>query len=269
TNIRQIEADIPARFIFKIDSKNSLELLPKIIKYIDGVLLSRSELSIDVNIHDIPIIQKNLIKFCNDHSKLVIVASELMNSMRINPNPTRAEVSDMANAVADGADALFLSNEVTEGPHAELVASFSYETLMKTEKWLEEKYHKTSFHLKTEDDAIIYGALRIAEEAKVKAIVCFTEGGYTAMRLSATRSPTNIIAVTYNKKIMRQLNLLRSVKSLVINSSIEVEKILASIKETLSTQLNFKKGEKFIFISLTASSISARNSNLFSIQEIE
>lgn len=269
-NIHEVEAILPPRFLLKVDSKRSLDLLTTLMKHIDGVFLSRSELGIDEHPHNLPIIQKELIARCNKLSKTVIVASELMHSMFMNANPTRAEVSDMANAAADGADALVLSHEVTEGPNASLVAEVSLETLVNSEAWFEKKWHPFEMNeIPSDDDAVTYGAIRIAQQANVRAIVCFTEGGYTAMKLSSMRTPTEIIAITCNKKIMRQMNLLRSVTAVVLESRSQVERILSEIKEILVKNFNFKKGEKFVFVSLTASSVSERNSNLFTVQEID
>lgn len=269
-DVHDIEASLPPRFLLKVDSKRSLELLPTIMKHIDGVFLSRSELGIDEHPHDLPIIQKELIARCNKLSKTIIVASELMHSMLINANPTRAEVSDMANAAADGADALVLSHEVTEGPNSALVAQVALDTLVNSEAWFEKKWHAFEMNeIPTDDDAVTYGAIRIAQQANVRAIVCFTEGGYTAMKLSSMRTPTEIIAITCNKKIMRQMHLLRSVTSIVLESRKQVERILSETKEILVKNFQFKKGDKFVFVSLTASSVSARNSNLFTVQEID
>ena len=268
--VLEFEAELPPRFLLKVDSKRSLELLPDVMKHLDGVFLSRSELGIDEHPHNLPIIQKELITRCNKLSKIVIVASELMHSMIVNANPTRAEVSDMANAAADGADALVLSHEVTEGPNAALVAQVTIDTLINSEAWFEKKWHHFEMNeIPTDDDAVTYGAIRIAQQAEVRSIVCFTEGGYTAMKLSSMRTPKKIIAITFNKKIMRQMNLLRSVTAVVLESRTQVERILSEIKEKLIKNFGFKKGDKFVFVSLTSSSVGERNSNLFTVQEIE
>lgn len=268
-DILEPDAQIPPRFLLKIDSKRALEFLPSVFKQIDGVFLSRSELALDEDPYNLPILQKDLISKCHQMGKIILVASELMHSMHVNPNPTRAEVSDMANAAADGADALVLSHEVTEGPHADLVAEVSNETLINSQSWLEKKWRPFIMDdIVIDDDAVTYGAIRIAQQASVRAIVCFTEGGYTAAKLSSMCTPTEIIAITCNKKMMRQVNLLRSVTGVILESKFQVEKILSEAKEILVHNFGFKKGDAFVFVSLTASSVSARQSNLFTLQEI-
>lgn len=267
--VLESEAILPPRFLLKIDSKRAFDLLPVLFRHVDGVFLSRSELGLDVHPHDLPILQKELISECNQNGKMIVIASELMHSMRLNANPTRAEVSDMANAAADGADALLLSSEVTEGPNAELIAEVSFETLVNSEAWLEEKWKPLVMNsIQIDDDAVTYGAASIAQQTKAKAIVCFTEGGYTAVKLSSLGTPIPVIAITCNKRIMRQVGLMRSVTGVILESKFQVEKILSEAKEILVNRFDFKAGDTFVFVSLTASSVSARQSNLFTLQEI-
>jgi pyruvate kinase len=267
--IRERATPVAPRLLLKIDSKESLDLLDEALHQLDGIMLSRSELGLSVPLHQLPIIQKTVIARCNHAAKIVVVASELMYSMRTNPNPTRAEVSDMANAAADGADAIFLADEVTEGPHPELVADVSKETLANSEHLHESNWHRVPFEIANDDDAVAYGALEVAEHSGVKAIVCLTEGGYTALRLSSLRTPVEILAVTYNHNIMRQLSLLRSVRVLSLERAPAFDQILEETKKLLVRYCQFQRTDLFVFVSLTASPIAARNSNIFTLQEID
>jgi len=267
--VRDRAAALPPRWIWKVDSKDSLDLLPHILDCVDGVLLSRSELGLSIPANSLPIIQKELIARCNEIAKIVIVASELMYSMRVNPNPTRAEVSDMANAAADGADALLLAEEVTEGPFGDIVAEMSRDTLVNAAPFLEANWNRVEFKAKTDEDAIAYGALKVARDIGARAIVCLTEGGYTAYRLASLRTPIDVVAICYNENIMRQLNLVNSVRGLTIDSALPFDQILAETKVQLNQSHGFNKGDKIVFVSLTASSVSARNSNIFTVQEID
>ncbi|MFZ9518874.1 MAG: pyruvate kinase [Silvanigrellaceae bacterium] len=267
--VRDSKASLPPRWIWKVDSRESLELLPTILENVDGVLLSRSELGLTIPPNSLPIIQKDLLARCNQAAKIVIVASELMYSMRVNPNPTRAEVSDLANAAADGADALLLAEEVTEGPFGPLVAEMSQETLVNAAPFLESNWNRVQFQAKSDEDAIAYGALKVAREIGARAIVCLTEGGYTAYRLASLRTPVEVIAISYNENIMRQLALVNSVRGMTIDSNLPFDQILAETKLKLHQSFGFNKGDKIVFVSLTASSVSARNSNIFTVQEID
>lgn len=261
------ETALPPRFLLKIDSKHTLDLMPKVLHLLDGVVLSRSEIGLDEHPHDLGILQKKIIELCNNNGKAIVVASELMRSMKQNPTPTRAEVIDLANAMEDGADALVLPSEITQGPYPELVAEISHNILAEAEAWKQKKWNLSKIYsIPSDDDIIIHGAVRIAEQSNASAIVCLTEGGYTAFKLSAIRMPKDIIAFTYNKRIFRQLAILHSVHPVILNSQLPTEKLLSHIKQVLTTDFNFKLGEKFVFVSFTRSSVSAKHSNLFTLQ---
>ncbi len=269
STIKDPNAPVPPRFILKIDSAVNLGLLPTLLPHIDGIFLSRSELGLTVPPNSLPLVQKEVIALCNQSAKIVIVASELMYSMRLNPNPTRAEVSDMVNAVSDGADALVLAEEVTEGPYRKSLAEVCRDTIASAEPFLDANWQRVPFSVQNDDDAIAYGALQVAQNTKAKAIVCLTEGGYTALRLSSLRAPIEIIAVTYNKNVSRQLMLCRAVTTITLESQPAFEEILATTKHLLHTYHGFERGDRIVFVSLTASSVAAKNSNLFTMQEID
>lgn len=267
--VREVDAPVPPRFMIKIDSEHMLNNFSNLLDQVDGTYLSRSELGAIVHPHSLPITQKEIIAKCNADAKVVMIASELMHSMKSNPNPTRAEVSDLANAVADGADALVLEQEVTEGPYADEVATVSQETVAKSEPRLDEDWHRVPFVVRNDDDAVAYGAIRTAEHVGAKALVCLTEGGYTALRLSSMRTPVDVIAITYNRNIMRQLALMSAVFPVRISGSTAFDRVLSETKAVLFEHCGLTRGDTFVFISLTSSSISERQSNFFTIQVLE
>jgi pyruvate kinase len=271
--VRQRETQLSPKVLYKIDSSYSLNSLSEILTLVDGVLLSRSELSLWVPQTELPIIQKQVLAQCNQMAKLVIVASEIMYSMRQNPNPTRAEVSDLANTALDGADAVFLAEEVTEGPYRLMLPEVCGETLLNSEKQPafqpSSNWNRVPFNIQNDDDLVAFGALNIAQLADAKAIVCLTEGGYTAQRLASLRAPIDILAVTFNECIARQLNALRSVSAHVLEGNIPLDSLLSSTKATLVKEKILNKGDKFVFVSLSASTISKNNSNMFTLQEVD
>lgn len=265
-DVLNTDTALPPRFLLKIDSKHALDLMPKVLPHLDGIVLSRSEIGLDEHPYNLGILQKKVVEICNKNGKAIIISSELMRSMRQNPTPTRAEVTDIANAMEDGADALVLPSEITQGPYPELVAHISRNVLAEAEAWKAKKWNAfESYAIPSDDDIIIYGAVRIAEQSEASAIVCFTEGGYTAYKLSATRTPKTIIAFTCNKRIYRQLAILHSVHPMLLKGHLGTEKLLSHIKQILIDEFKFKSGEKFVFVSFTRSSVSSRHSNLFSL----
>lgn len=267
--VRQIDSPVPPRFMIKIDSEHMLSNFSNLLDQVDGTYLSRSELGTIVHPHSLPITQKEIIAKCNSEAKIVMIASELMHSMQVNPNPTRAEVSDLANAVSDGADALVLEPDVTEGPYPDEVAKICQETVIKSEPKIDGSWHRVPFDVRNDDDAVAYGAIQTAEHVGAKALVCLTEGGYTAVRLSSMRTPVDVIAVTYNTNIMRQLALMSAVYPIRISSATAFDRVLSETKACLMEHCGLVRGDKFVFISLTSSSISERQSNFFTIQFLE
>jgi pyruvate kinase len=269
SDLKNRKAQLPPKFLYKIDSALALLQLEELLPIVDGIVLSRSEMSLTVPANTLPIVQKQVLATCNQAAKLVIVASEIMYSMRQNPNPTRAEVSDLANTALDGADAILLSEEVTEGPYRLLVHEVCNDTLLNSEIQSTLNWKRVPFKIQNEDDAIAFGALHIAEQAHAKAIVCLTEGGYTAQRLASLRAPIPVISITYNECIARQLNVLRSVESHVLETTVALDDLLAVTKSKLVNSGSLQKGDKFVFVSLSASAVSQKNSNIFTLQEIE
>ena len=269
-NIYAADGELPPKILLKIDSKKSLDFLKTSLVQIDGVFLSRSELGLDIHPNELPIIQKEVISLCNKSAKSIVIASELMQSMSVNINPTRAEVSDVSNAAFDGADALVISHDVTEGENSAAAIQVTLDTLKNAEAWIEKKWlpYEKDF-IQNDDDVVTYGAVRMAENCRAKAIVCFTEGGYTAVRLASMKTPIPVIALTFNHKIMRQLQLLRGMIPVCLEKKEITENLLLKTKEILCQNFSFEKGDSFVFISLSKSTVSEKNSNLFSFLTID
>jgi pyruvate kinase len=257
------------KLLLCVDTRFSVENINKLLVYVDGIVFSRGVLSLSFPASNLPILQKEITAKCNHAGKIIIVENELMHSMRVNPNPTRAEVSDIVNTVADGADAILLDDQVTTGLYANLVAKVTQETIESA--GLQENFNWTRipFTIANDDDAVAWGAIHAAKMSHSRAIVCITEGGYTALRLSSLRTPFDIIVFTYTESVMRQLNLLRTVTALCVQHPEQFERVLDQTKQLLHKYFGFARGHRFVFVSLTASPVSLKNSNLFSIQEID
>lgn len=269
-NVYRQDGQLPAKLIFMVDSKEALDIFPSALLHVDGVLLNRSELGLSCHPHDLPVIQKEMIATCHRASKCLLVESELMQSMTVNINPTRAEVSDVSNAALDGADGIVVSSQVATGPFGKDVARVTLDTLKNAEAWFQRKWHPLEKEfLQNEDDAITYGALRMAENCQAKAVVCLTAGGYTAHRFAAMKTPVQTIAVTYHPKIMRQLHILHGVFPVQMKHYENTEDLVASVSDMLKADFNFQKGDQFVFISLSHSTVSDKKSNIFSLLSID
>lgn len=194
----------------KIENLAGVQNIDEIIAVSDGIMVARGDLGVEIPAEDVPIIQKNIIKKCNDVGKPVIVATQMLESMTNNPRPTRAEVSDVGNAIFDGADAIMLSGETASGKYpVEAVATMS-KIAQRIEESLEYKaiFEQKGIHRKhSQTDAIAHATVQIAYELSATAIFTPTKSGYTTRIVSKYRPKAPIIAFAPNQQVARHLNL--------------------------------------------------------------
>ena len=194
----------------KIECLAGVQNIDDIIAVSDGIMVARGDLGVEIPAEDVPIIQKEIIKKCNDAGKPVIVATQMLETMTTNPRPTRAEVSDVGNAIWDGADAIMLSGETAGGKYpVEATATMNrialrIESALSYKKIFEEKgvHHKNS-----QTDAIAHASVQLAYELRAKAIITPTKSGYTTKIVSKYRPKATIVAFAPNQMVARHLNL--------------------------------------------------------------
>ncbi len=194
----------------KIENLAGVQNIDDIIAASDGIMVARGDLGVEIPAEDVPIIQKEIIKKCNDAGKPVIVATQMLESMTTNPRPTRAEVSDVGNAILDGADAIMLSGETASGKYpVEAVATMS-RIAQRIEASLEYKviFENKGVHRKySHTDAIAHATVQLAYELSAAAIITPTKSGYTTKIVSKYRPQAVIIAFAPNQMVARHLNL--------------------------------------------------------------
>jgi pyruvate kinase len=196
--------------IAKIENLEGVKNIDSIIEAADGIMVARGDLGVEIPAEDVPVIQKEVIAKCNKAGKLVIVATQMLESMTNNPRPTRAEVSDVGNAVFDGTDAIMLSGETASGDYpVEAV-----QTMSTIAKRIESSIHyenrfatKGMEHKKSITDAVAHSTVQLAYELDATAIITPTETGFTAQMVSKYRPQATIIAYASTSKVARQLNL--------------------------------------------------------------
>ncbi|MBM3157899.1 MAG: pyruvate kinase [Chloroflexi bacterium] len=200
--------DYTVPLIVKIEQGAALNESDLILDIADGIMVARGDLAIQISIEKVPLAQKRLIKAANQRGKPVITATQMLESMVKSPTPTRAEATDIANAVLDGTDALMLSEESTIGKYP----VESVETMVRIAVETETAYpHEERLRVSSQaslpemSDATARAACQIAEQVGAKAIVAFTAGGTTALRVSKYRPLQPIIAVTPSETVMRRL----------------------------------------------------------------
>jgi pyruvate kinase len=206
--LREMHADIPV--IAKIERTQALQESDMILKLCEGIMVARGDLALDISIEKVPLATKRLIKEANHYGKPVITATEMLESMVQSATPTRAEAADVANAVLDGTDALMLSEETSVGSYPVEATETMARIALEAEASLpfEQIFHERWQDILPEvNDATARAACQVAHQVQAKAIVAFTAGGTTALRISKYRPRQPILAVTPSERIMRRLSL--------------------------------------------------------------
>lgn len=234
---REIEdagKEIP--IIAKIERSIALENLEDIIEVADGVMVARGDLGVEVPIGQVPHIQKRIIDIANRKARPVITATQMLESMIYNPRPTRAEATDVANAVIDGTDALMLSAETAAGKYP--LESVKVMSQIAKEAESSKTFKKTmairmeSLPRNNATSALAHSACEIAKAVNATAIVCATKTGYTAMEIARSRPPIPVIAATYSRHIRRQMALYWGVSPMIMRVKNPVDSIIQQMAQT-------------------------------------
>lgn len=238
-----------AKIIAKIETPEAIENLDEIISVTDGVMVARGDLAVEVPAEDVPHLQKMIIEKCNIVGKPVIVATQMLESMITVPTPTRAEVTDVTNAILDGADAVMLSAETAVGDYPEKVI----QTMSSIAKRTEEGMHGLDI-IDNEEytgrtvNAISHSAIQIAREIKAVAIVALTESGFSARKISRYRPKQPIVALTPHKQTHLHLQLSFGCESHLFKGFDTVKGTMAETKEFIKKEGLAKEGERIVIV---------------------
>ncbi len=195
--------------IAKIENRAGVDNIDEICKVADGIMVARGDLGVEIPFVEVPAVQKHLIKKCRLLGKRVITATEMLESMISNPRPTRAEISDVANAVYDGSSAVMLSGETAVGAHPAEAVRYMSDICEFTEGGIDykERFHRFNFQIKNNADAVSHATCAMAIDVGAKCIVVNSVSGMTARMVSRFRCPVDIIGLTTSEKAMRKLNM--------------------------------------------------------------
>ncbi len=235
--------------ISKIENQEGVEEIDAILEACDGVMVARGDLGVEIPAEDVPLVQKDLISKCNAAGKPVITATQMLDSMQRNPRPTRAEASDVANAIFDGTDAIMLSGETAAGDYPVESVQTMNDIALKTETRLDHRSLLKNLSQKTMmsvTDGISQSVSHTAMNLGVSAIITSTESGHTARMISKYRPQVPIVAVTISDQVNRQLALVwgvHAVKGPKVNTIDDMLEV--SVDRGLSTKL-FSRGSKVI-----------------------
>ena len=242
-------ANHPAKILAKIEKPEAVERIDKIIKASNAIMVARGDLGIEVPMEQLPTIQKRIIKKCIQRARPVIVATQMMDSMITNPSPTRAEITDVANAVLDGADAVMLSGETSVGKHPVKVVEAMNKIIEATEKEysMEGKRPKPAEKARTFlSDAMCFTAARLSEDIKAKAILGMTSSGYTAFKVSSYRPKSEIFIFSNQMHMLATLNLVWGVKGFYYDKFTTTDETISDVTEILKKAGEIGKGDVVI-----------------------
>ena len=197
------------KIISKIENGEGVENIDEIIEVSDGIMIARGDMGVELPVEEVPIVQKMIIRNVYESGKLVITATQMLESMITHARPTRAEISDVANAVYDGSSAVMLSGETAVGAHPAEAARYMSEIAEFTESGIDytSRFHNSSFKIKSNADAVSHATCAMAIDVGAKCIVVNSVSGLTARMVSRFRCPTDIIGLTTNEQAWRKLNM--------------------------------------------------------------
>ncbi len=263
--IRDVMGATDTKLIAKIENMEGVENFDRILPLVDGIMVARGDLGVELPLEKVPILQKQFIKKCRSMGKLSIVATQMLESMRENPRPTRAEVSDVANAVLDGTDALMLSAETSTGKYPVESVIRMREIALEVEKTQELEKIEGYTRASIETDTLCKYMVDLVAELKIKAIVTLSQTGKTIESLSRHRLGVWIYNINSNPQIIRQYNVRRAVSGMYMKDiRNDRDEIISGAVQVVYAQGSLELSDKIAII--TGSSITNKATN--SIVEI-
>lgn len=236
-----------ARVVAKIEMLEAVENLEEIISLSDAVMVARGDLAIEVGQTQLPVIQKRIIQLANQMGKPVITATQMLDSMVNNPRPTRAEVTDVANAVLDGSDAVMLSAESASGKFPFASIKTMHEIIKEIER-MESNYYHLSLQkdMLSVAESIAVSASMCALKMNAAAIVCLTTTGKTAQIIASYRPKARLIAVTTDLSVLNQLEYIWGLETIKINDYASIKEVMQQVEQNLIEFGLAKTGDKVV-----------------------
>ena len=234
--------------IAKIENRAGVDNITDICRECDGIMIGRGDMGVEIPFEELPAIQKHLITTCRLLGKRVITATEMLESMIHNPRPTRAEISDVANAVYDGTSAIMLSGETAAGKYPVLTVKTMARIAEQTEKNIDyiKIFRNSEFIIKNSSDAISHATCGMAIDLNARAIVASTLSGMTARMVSRFRCPIPIVGMTTNEKTWRKLSLSWGVYPAMSETYNSTDVLFYEAKKQAQKSLSLERGSKVV-----------------------
>ncbi|MGW9156090.1 MULTISPECIES: pyruvate kinase [unclassified Microbacterium] len=251
TRVHEIMAEEGVRVpvIAKVEKPQAVDALEEIVDAFDAIMVARGDLGVELPLEAVPIVQKRAVELARRNAKPVIVATQMLESMISSPVPTRAETSDVANAVLDGADAVMLSGETSVGDYPVVVVETMARIIASTEEHGLERIAPLTTKPRTQGGAITLAALEVAEFVDAKFLCVFTQSGDSARRLSRLRSRIPMIAFTPEPDIRRRMALTWGIRSTLVDMVQHTDLMYHQVDEYLLGNKLAEEGDKVVVIS--------------------
>ena len=255
--------------IAKIENRSGVDNITEICKECSGIMIGRGDMGVEIPFEELPAIQKHLITTCRMLGKRVITATEMLESMIHNPRPTRAEISDVANAVYDGTSAIMLSGETAAGNYPVLTVQTMSRIALQTEQNINYKkiFHDSDFIIKNTVDAISHATCGMAIDIEAKAIAVCSLSGMTARMVSRFRCPIDILGVTTDERTWRKLALSWGVTPVMSEMFNSLDVLFYTAQKLAKSEMNLSKGDRIV-ITGGVTNGSSGNTNLIKVETI-
>lgn len=255
--------------IAKIENRSGVNNIEEICQIANGVMVARGDLGVEIPAMEVPSVQKYLINKCRMLGKRVVTATEMLESMIYNPRPTRAELSDIANAVYDGTSAVMLSGETASGKYPVASIKNMVETVEFTEKNINytNRFRKAEFTMKNNVDAVSHATCSMAIDVKAKCIIVNSLTGQTARMVSRFRCPVDILGLTTSKKGWRKLNLSWGVTPVLCKTFESTEEMFANDLVEAGKIFELNSGDNIVFTSGLIDG-NTGNTNMIKVERI-
>jgi pyruvate kinase len=234
------------KIISKIECRSAVDNIDEILNVSDGIMVARGDLGVEIPTEEVPIVQKMIIRKCNHAGKPVVTATQMLDSMIRNPRPTRAEASDVANAIYDGTDAIMLSGETANGSYPIEAVSTMARIAEKTEDSIDYKKRmkeKIINQRVSVTNAISHATCTTAEDLGASAIIVVTKSGYTARMVAKYKSDCGVIALTMDERVVRQLNIVSNVYPGLLKAQCSTDEIFKSAVNTAMEDYFVEEGD--------------------------
>jgi pyruvate kinase len=271
-DLAELRGLVPAgvKLVAKIEKAAALDDLERILAACDAVMVARGDLGVELPFEQVPLVQKRLIREANRHGRPVITATQMLESMIQHPRPTRAEASDVANAILDGTDAVMLSAETAAGAYPVEAVRAMDRIIREMERHSTGREDQRRVAPREEvmvEDAIAWGTHAVARLLKTPLIVTLTKGGFTSRKVAALRPPVPILAVTTEPATYRQLALVWGVLPVLVDRVPSYDAMLAVVRDLILKREFAKPGDKIVMTAGVPWEVSG-STNLIKVEEV-